>query len=258
MDLPRRLHPDPASARHLLLRSADPLPIGPLAQDPQAVRALRQRPQAIVDALGRCLRDHAASGPDARVLPLLLLAARLAVPVPALLPALQRRRERAGSALVVARATRQRAFYEEQVRALDALAQAFATGHAPGRAADAVVFGCRGALPATWAVRDVLVSQGLSDALVSDPALDLDPPSACSSHARLQLATAVAAVAALPDLQIRLRAARNARRRRCILAALAVCLLHDIVPPDAIRPYLPGALAFLPARDRFLLERAAL
>lgn len=255
MDLPRRLLPDPASARHLLLRAPDPLPLGPLAQDGRAVRAFRRRPEALAVALARCLRDHAAAGPDARSLPLLLLAARLGAPAPALLPALARRRARAESLLARTRAARQQAFHAEQIRALDALARALSTGTPPGRAADAVAFGCRAAFPAAWAARDVLAARGLPDTLVPDPDADPEPAEATTGHARLRLAAAVAETAALPDLQRRLRLARDARRRRCVLAAAALCALHDVPAPEAIRPHLLAALAGLSARDRSTLER---
>ena len=257
MDLPRHLLPDPASARHLFLRAPVPLPLGPLAQDPQAIRAFRRRPQALAIALRRCLRDYAAAGPDARALPILLLAARLGVPAPALLPALDRRRARFEAAFARTQSARQQAFHAEQIRALDALAQALATGKSPGSAADAVAFGCRAAFPAAWAARDVLTSFGLPHALVPDPNADPEEHAAVTGHARLHIASTVAAVAALPDLQRRLRQARDARRRRCLLAAAALCVLHDVPAPEAIRPLLLKAMADLPARDRSLLERAA-
>jgi F0F1-type ATP synthase membrane subunit c/vacuolar-type H+-ATPase subunit K len=254
--LPRRLLPDPASARHLLLRASEPLPLASFAEDPRAIHHLRSRPHSLADALARCLRDYAAAGPDVRVLPLLLLAARLAVPVPALLPALGRRRARAAAALAAARAPRQRAFFLEQVRALDSLSEAFRHGRSPGRAADAVVFGCRAAFPAAWAVRDVLAAQGLPPSLVPDPDADQEPTETSSAHARLHLAAAVAATAALPDLQARLRSARDARRARCIRSAAAVCALHGVAVPERMRPHLVEAMASLPIRDRRLLETA--
>jgi hypothetical protein len=189
-------------------------------------------------------------------LPLLLLAARLAAPVPALLPALGRRRARAAAALDAARAPRQRAFHLEQVRALDALSEALQQGRAPGPAADAAVFGCRAAFPAAWAARDVLVAHGLPPSLVPDPDAALDLAETRSRHARLHLAAAVAAVAALPDLQARLRAARDAQRARCIRSAAAVCVLHGVAAPERMRPHLMKTLARLPACDRRLLEPA--
>jgi hypothetical protein len=61
-------------------------------------------------------------------------------------------------------------------------------------------------------------------------------------------------VAALPDLQARLRAACDARRARCIRSAAALCVLHGVAVPERMRPHIMKIMILLPRRDRRLLE----
>lgn len=255
MKIPKHLLPDPASARHLLLRAAAPLPLGPLARDPQSIRSFQHRPHTLVEALKRCLRDYAAAGPTVRLLPLLLLAARLGIPAPSLVPAAVRRLTRFETLLERAKTVRQKDFCREQIRALHALIQSLTTGIPPEQPVDAVAFGCRAAFPAAWAVRDVLFPLGIPYGLVPEPDKDLDESISQTAHMRLHLALVVSSAITLPDLQQRLRQARDARRRKCIRSALLLCVLHKVSVPTEFSPYLPMAFADLSPQDRAFLKK---